>query len=249
MITAEEKWNKLGESVKNFVLNDTAASAFNDDAIRNTFGLDEGVEIEKKDRFSQGFGAFISNITGGTLDKTKVAQATQGTLIKAEDLWGKLQEKVGLYASKAEGMAHRLNYNLGLMIGNVDEDGNPLTATESLGQTWNGIKEKVSKAWEGAKGLWSDLGTTFDKFKDYVKDGVVDFDKNLGKMFGFKNDNGESMSLTQKIKQKITDVTNSFTNPFVNKSNEYNAKRNASAKGGSGFDEGGMGVPYYGQNQ
>ena len=249
LITAEEKWNKLGEDVKNFVMNDTAASAFNDDAVRNTFGLDEGVEIEKKDRFSQGFGAFISNITGGTLDKTKVAQATQGTLIKAEGLWGKLQNKVGEYADKVEEMGHKLNTNLGSMLGFVDEDGNPLTATEGLGQTWNGIKEKASKAWEGAKGLWSDLGTAFDKFKDYVKDGVVNFDKDLGKMFGFKNDNGEDMSLTEKVKQKITDVTNSFTNPFVNKSNEYNAKRNASAKGGSGFDEGGMGVPYYGQNQ
>ena len=249
LITAEEKWNKLGESVKNFVMNDTAASAFNDDAVRSTFGMDEDAEIEKKDRFSQGFGAFISNITGGTLDKTKVAKATQGTLIKAEDLWGKLQNKVGEYGDKVEEMGHKLNTNLGSMLGCVDEDGNPLTATEGLGQAWDGIKEKVSKVWEGAKGLWSDLGTTFDKFKDYVKDGVVDFDKDLGKMFGFKNDNGESMSLTQKVKQKITDVTNSFTNPFVNKSNEYNAKRNAAAEGGSGFEEGGMGVPYYGQNQ
>ena len=201
-----QAWNGV-KSAGNFLVNDTGLSAFNNNKIRDTFGMSEDQNIQIKDRVAQGIGSTFSTLTGGLIDDKSIAKATRGAMLKVEDTWNYLGS---VYDEKKKQMNEGLvglDNKLGAMFGKTDEDGNPISLSQSIKNDFSdfgkSVAEKAHGAWEGAKSLWNSTKDKFDSFVETKNEAMESMDENLGSLFGFQDDDGNPLSFSAGAGYKL----------------------------------------------
>lgn len=211
---------------KKFVTTGTPFAAFNDGEVKKQLGLKDGVELNISDRISVAEGKFVEMITGGLIDSEDASKTTKGFLLQIEDsaksLWDDASKKyndfeksmkknIGLGIKTADG-------TMGAYFGMKDEKGNtvPLSKgisikankfAEETGRIAGDIGTLVSETW---KGIGKDFSNWTSDTVDWIGKAPGKMDKYFGDLFGKKDSNGNSMTLSAIISEGANSLGDSI---------------------------------------
>ena len=184
--------NKLGELKDNLL----QGSVFDDDYVRQTFGLSEEADISLKNRASMGLSNLVSNLTFGKLNIDP--KVFNGAMVVIQDAITKAPEAI--------------NNTLGKVLGFTDENGNPIPLTEGVKDTFVKAKDAISQGWSSIKtnvGNFVNTAKTeivknFDNFKKNMSNAINNTNQRLGSFFGFTDDEGNPISFTAGVSKSIS---------------------------------------------
>ena len=196
---------------------------FNDAEIRRQLGLNDNADITMKDRIAMGASNLVEKLTFGKIDSERVIDNIYGLQViiadKAQEVWGNVKETTtkafnSAKAKVSDAMTATGKKITGLM-GLYDENGEPLPFTEGMTKlkdnTVELIKTKVKTTKENASKWWEDTKTDMAKnwedTKRLTKEGMSALNTRMGGWFGFEDDAGNPLSLTDGIKHGITSTT------------------------------------------
>ena len=232
-----ETWNNVKDNVANFGKN--VKETFSDDNVRKNLGLKDDVDVKLKDKLSVGLATALEKITGGKVDSSKSLKKIHGVFTLAENKWNDIQNGIketwGNVKDKVKEGVNKANEKIGAVLGFEDENGNPLSLTDGLKQTYSKAKEKLIEGWNNAKSFvsekWTDIKTgvkeKWNDVKDKVKEGVNKANEKLGAALGMVDEDGNSLSLTdgvkynyEKIKGKLIEGWSTFKDTVSDKWND-----------------------------
>lgn len=212
---ASQAGNWIGEKATNIasgakkvggqIWDSLSGGAFNDQKIRETFGLSEDQEITMQDRVSVFLNSRLSPVFG-----KDVTKEIDGTITRI---------KTGM-KSAVDG----LNQKVGSLFGMTDDQGNPVSftegvkscvknAVESLSKGWANLKDNVKTGWENLK---TDAKENFDKFVKNSKAGLDIVNKKIGSSLGFEDEDGNPLSLTDGVKYKVNEAIQNLKTGWSN---------------------------------
>ena len=206
---AGDKLSQGANWAKDKLMNNTPLVAMNDDKIRSTFGLNDGVEVTMKNRISSGIGSAISLLSGGLIDQTDASKTVQGAIIAAQNTWGSFKDKMVQVGQDVKDNAYKLDQNVGSLFGLHDADGNSLGFTQWAGgkiDTLIGNVGSVAKSASNyAKGAWTSISDWSKNKYDYVVSGsaLADADKQVGSLFGLKDSEGNPLGFSDWAGNKV----------------------------------------------
>ena len=150
---------------------------------------------------------------------------------KASNWWDGTKETVGAQLNylreETPKALNALNTNVGSLLGFQNDDGEPVSMTEgiSLGaqkfmtgisDTWKFLKDESTKFWDEAKTV---IGGEMGKLKKGLSSAMDELNKGLGRLMGFEDENGKSLSLTDAVKtgwSKTVSTANNLWTSFKN---------------------------------
>lgn len=207
---------KAGSAIKNLpqtvktgaktLFDEITGHAFNDDALREKFGVDDDYKITLQDRVS----SFIGERLGGMFNDKDFTAQVDGTITKIKE--------------GVKGGLNTIDTKIGSALGMEDDEGNPLTITEGIKFNLDKTKEKLKQGWVDFKGdtkeFFSNIAETatekYENYKTGVSAGLKVLNIKFGSMLGLEDDKGNSLTVTEGIKFKIDKQLETFKEGWSN---------------------------------
>ena len=157
---------------------------------------------------------------GNLIDKAKGLAGTISD--KASEAYDKFVEFDKQFPEMVDKGLQTIDKNIGSFFGMQDEDGNAISLTD-------GVKQGVSKLAEKAKGSWDKLTSGISNTWDYLKEendrkmeviknadieSWSDVDDFIGAFIGFRDEDGNYMSVTEGVKYKWDETIKNFAKGF-----------------------------------
>lgn len=157
---------------------------------------------------------------GNLIDKAKGLAGTISD--KASEAYDKFVEFDKQFPEMVDKGLQTIDKNIGSFFGMQDEDGNAISLTD-------GVKQGVSKLAEKAKGSWDKLTSGISNTWDYLKEendrkmeviknadieSWSDVDDFIGAFIGFRDEDGNYMSVTEGVKYKWDETIKKFAKGF-----------------------------------
>lgn len=221
-VAAGKAWDVTKSTAKkagHFITGDM----FNDAEIRRQLGLNDNAEITLQDRIAMGTSNLIEKLTLGTVDSERIIDNIHGLQIivadKAKAAWetvknGTVEAFNGAKQVVSEKLTDAGKKITGL-LGLYDENGEPLPFKAGMAKvkddTVELIKTKVQSTKEAASKWWedtkNDMAKNWQETKRLTKDAMSTLNAKMGGWFGFEDDAGNPLSLTDGVKHSITSTT------------------------------------------
>lgn len=208
---AWDKTKKFGGET----FNTLSGNLFNADGVRTSLGLTDDQNVSLRDRLSATYGSIVSLISGGKLDKNESAKAiyalTEDAMQYGENLWTDISSwtktKYTEFKDNAAIVGDNFNRHIGGMLGLVDDEGNPLPFTSTMKdiitknvrstidqtiELKNNVVNSMKILKDNTIELWNNVSDQWSNITDK-------FNRHIGAMFGFVDDEGKPMSFTTKM--------------------------------------------------
>lgn len=221
-VAAGKAWDVTKSTAKkagHFITGDM----FNDAEIRRQLGLNDNVEVTLQDRIAMGTSNLIEKLTLGTVDSERIIDNINGLQVivadKAKAAWETVKNgTVEAFKGAKEVVSQKLTdagKKITGLLGLYDENGEPLPFKAGMSKikddTVELIKTKVQSTKEAASKWWedtkNDMAKNWQETKRLTKDAMSTLNTKIGGWFGFEDDAGNPLSLTDGVKHSITSTT------------------------------------------
>ena len=196
-----------------------------------------------KGGFSRGFNMMGNDISGAFFNTNERLKTIKNSLSKN---WEDLQENSNKQWVNMKGFVSKsltdTNNTLGKLFGYKDEEGNDVSFTEGFNIGFKGIIKGIRDSWkeiaDGAKFYWDNTKAfTEKKWKELTEKlpkAFESLDNWLGELLGFKDKDGNNLSLSDYANNKISGIKKYFSKDGYNGSSSFFSGRGGNGNGGFG---------------
>ena len=128
---------------------------------------------------------------------------------------------------------------LGSLLGIKDDEGNPVSLSTGVKNSYNAIKDSISSVTsriaDTASKMWTALGEGLDKLGESISTGLDKANDWIGNVLGLKDKDGNSISLTESIGNTVSSVKNWVSNKWSNFKQKVKVRKRYSSKTNGGY--------------
>jgi hypothetical protein len=214
---------------------DIVSDMIGDTAVRKRLGLFEGSKVSMAERAISAGSVIAEKLSFGVLKakniapliegaKSKIENSITDTVKEVQEGYKKLKENAkdawkGIKKGVGEALTDA-NNAIGNFFGFKDKKGKPVSFTKGMGNSFDtGVKalqynfnEAVDTVKGGAKFVADKASDMWGSVKDSVGTALTDTNNAIGKLFGFKNAEGKTVSFTDGIGTALTDAASTVGN-------------------------------------